>query len=401
MIDFNTHVLERFNAHGPVLQPRMGFSDPARMQAGLEATAASRANTVCTITLDAFTRVNNLEAAQRAIDSESMLNGYPIVNHPPAQTRAMIDQIDARYRLPVQVRHGSPDPLHIFERMVEVGLPTTEGGPISYCLPYSRTPLREAFGHWEKACQVLSGGVDNSHIESFAGCMMGQMCDPVILVALNILEGLFLRSHGIKTLSFSYAQGTSPVQDRAAVTALQQLAAEYFAPGSYHFVGYVFMGFFPRSLGGFCRITGDALAMIRATGVQRVIIKTPVESRRIPRVEENIAALEYCDYCLNTDGVLPQIPFDSQEHGRVLRSAKRLIEGTLAHDSNLSEALLGAFDSSFLSIPYCLHPDNKRGTGTVLTPENYYHGFQGERVENAFSFLAALRQNIRTYDCVL
>ncbi len=401
MIDFNTHVLEQFDARGPVLQPRMGFSDPARMQAGLEATAASGANTVCTITLDAFTRVNNLEAAQRAIDTASMLNGYPIVNHPPAQTRTMLGQIHDRYRLPVQIRHGSPNPLHIFQRMVEIGLATTEGGPISYCLPYSRTPLREAFGHWEKSCQVLAQGVEQSHIESFAGCMMGQMCDPVILVALNILEGLFLRSHGIKTLSFSYAQGTSPVQDRAAVTALQQLAAEYFAPGSYHFVGYVFMGFFPRTLGGFCRITGDALGMIRATGVQRVIIKTPVESRRIPRIEENIAALEYADYCLHTDGVLPDIPFDAQEHARILGAAKRLIEGTLKRDTNLSEAILSAFDSGFLSIPYCLHPDNKRSAGTVLTPQNYYHGFEGERVENAFSFLAALRQNIRTYDGVL
>lgn len=400
MIDFNRHVLERFASHGPVLQPRMGFSCPARMQAGLEATAASRANTVCTITLDAFTRVKDLDAAQRAIDGDAMLNGYPIVNHPAARTRAMLDEIHARYGLPVQIRHGSPDPLHIFQRMVEIGSAATEGGPLSYCLPYSRTPLRAAFGHWERACQVLAGGVEHSHIESFAGCMMGQMCDPAILVALNILEGLFLRAHGIETLSFSYAQGTSPVQDRAAVTALQQLAAEFFAPGSYHFVGYVFMGFFPRTLGGFCRITGDALGMIRATGVQRVIIKTPVESRRIPRVEENIAALEYADYCLRTEGVLPAIPFDGHEHVRIINAAKRLIEGTLARDRNLSEAILSAFDSGFLSIPYCLHPDNKRGAGTVVTEQNYYHGFEGERVENAFSFLAALRHNIRTYDAV-
>ncbi|WP_295484812.1 methylaspartate mutase [uncultured Pseudomonas sp.] len=400
MIDFNAHVLEQFDQHGPVLQPRMGFSDPGLMQSGLEATAASRANTVCTITLDAFTRVNNLEAAQRAIDSASMLNGYPIVNHPPAKTRAMLDQISTRYHLPVQIRHGSPDPLHIFERMVEIGLAATEGGPISYCLPYSRTPLREAFGHWEKACRVLSAGGEHSHVESFAGCMMGQMCDPVILVALNILEGLFLRAHGIKTLSFSYAQGTSPVQDRAAVTALQQLASEYFAAGSYHVVGYVFMGFFPRTLGGFCRITGDALGMIRSTGVQRVIIKTPVESRRIPRIEENIAALEYASYCLHTEGVLPQVPFDAQEYARILDASRQLIEGTLARDTHLSEAILSAFDSGFLSIPYCLHPDNKRGAGTVLTADNYYVSFVGDRVENAFSFLAALRQNIQHYDGV-
>lgn len=398
MQDFNAYVLGHFDARGPVLQPRLGFSSLERMQRGLEATAASRAHTVCTITLDAFTRVNDLKAAQKAIDSGAMLNGYPIVNHPVADTRAMLATIEARYATPVQVRHGSPDPVHIFQRMTEVGLSATEGGPVSYCLPYSRTPLRAAFGHWQKACRILAAGVPNSHIESFAGCMMGQMCDPAILVALNVLEGLFLRQHGIATLAFSYAQGTSPLQDLAALSALQTLVGERFAPGSYHFVAYVFMGFFPRTLGGFCRITQDALSVVRAAGVQRVIVKTPVESRRIPRVEENIAALEYADYCLRAQHTLKPIPFDQQEYRRILDKAGALINGTLALDSDICEAILAAFDSGLLSIPYCLHPDNKRGAGTVLDANNYYMGFEGARVENAFSFLSALRQNIITYD---
>ncbi|TBU77360.1 methylaspartate mutase [Phytopseudomonas daroniae] len=401
MHDFNAYVLDRYALSGPVLQPRMGFSSRSRMQAGLKATAGSHANTVCTITLDAFTRVNDLDAAQRAIDNGAMLNGYPIVNHPVAETREMLGRIRDIYNVPVQIRHGSPDPVHIFRRMTEVGLAATEGGPVSYCLPYSRTPLRDAFSHWRSACEVLSQGVEHSHIESFAGCMMGQMCDPAVLVALNVLEGLFLREHGISTLSFSYAQGISPMQDLAALSALKKLVGERFTPGSYHFVAYVFMGFFPRTIGGFCRIMQDALSVVRAAGVHRVIVKTPVESRRIPRIEENIAALEYAEYCLRTGGVLSEVPFDYDEHNRILDKATKLISGTLVLDSNISEAILSAFDCGLLSIPYCLHPDNKRGSGTVLTPNNYYLGFQGGQVENAFSFLSALRQNIRTYDIVI
>lgn len=398
MFDFNSHVLDRYDAHGPILQPRLGFSSPELMLAGLEATAACRANTVCTITLDAFTRVNDLDAAQLAIEDGVILNGYPLVNHSVEQTHEMLERTHGRYGVPVQIRHGSPNPVHIFQRMTEIGISATEGGPVSYCLPYSRTPLRAAFGHWANACLVLSRGVPHSHIESFAGCMMGQMCDPAILVALNILEGIFLRQHGISTLSFSYAQGISPVQDRAAVLALQQLAALHFTPGTYHFVGYVFMGLFPRTLGGFCRITEDALAVVRATGMQRVIIKTPVESRRIPKISENIASLEYADYCLRARNALPDVPFDQKEYARILRAAERMIAETLAQDTDISEAILSAFDCGLISIPYCLHPDNYRDSGTVLTEKRYYQAFEGGRVENAYSFLSSLRQNIAHYD---
>ena len=401
MFDFNAHVLGQFDSHGPLLQPRLGFSSQAKMEAGLIATAASSANTIGTITLDAFTRVNDLAAAQEAIDDDTPLNVYPIVNHPADDTREMIKRVQTKHQMPVQIRHGSPNPVHIFQRMAELGLSATEGGPVSYCLPYSRLPLREAFEFWREACQHLAKGSEYSHIESFAGCMMGQMCDPAVLIAINILEGLFLRQNGIATLSFSYAQGTSPVQDRAAVNALQQLAANYFTDASYHFVAYVFMGFFPRTLGGFCRITNDALSVVQATGIQRVILKTPVESRRIPLIDENVAALEYADYALNNKGILNTPDFDSEECERITRVASQLVETTLALDTDISEAILNAFSSGLLSIPYCLHPDNRRNSGTVVTAENYYHLFKGEKVENAFSFLSALGHNIRTYDQII
>ena len=44
----------------------------------------------------------------------------------------------------IQVRHGTAKPEKIFKRLVQCNLFVTEGGPVSYCLPYSRTPLEEA-----------------------------------------------------------------------------------------------------------------------------------------------------------------------------------------------------------------------------------------------------------------
>ncbi|MGO4428635.1 methylaspartate mutase, partial [Streptomyces sp. MCAF7] len=60
MVDFGAFV-RAGAAHGRlVVQPRMGFSDPAAMRAGLAATRGAAARTVGTITVDAHTRVGRL-----------------------------------------------------------------------------------------------------------------------------------------------------------------------------------------------------------------------------------------------------------------------------------------------------------------------------------------------------
>ncbi len=398
MLDFNKHVLQNAKRFGPVVQPRMGFSDPDLMLQGLHATAKAKANTVCTITLDAFTRVNDLTSVQDAITQGSALNGYPIVNHSVETTCNMLCDIEQSYDLPVQIRHGSPDPSHIFKRMGEIGIGATEGGPISYCLPYSRTPLEKAVKDWASASRILADSIEHSHVESFAGCMMGQMCDPVTLIALNILEGLFLKQNGIASVSFSYAQGISPIQDLAAITALKHLAAEFFEPLNYHIVQYVFMGFFPKSIGGFCRISEDALNVTKQAGIQRVIVKTPVESKRIPMISENVAAMEFAGHFLHHNQEKQLIPFDQDEHDRVYTQALELIEKVLKLAPDLSQALLLAFSSGLISIPYCLHPDNKRTAKVTLTEDSYYLGHKNSELESSFSFLTNLRKNIDRYD---
>lgn len=192
-----------------VVQPRMGFSDPARMRAGLGATKAANATTVGTLTLDSFTRVGDFATADRALRERRPLNGYPIVNFPTATTEAMLAGIRDRH-FPVQVRHGSSLPGRIIDALIEAGLDATEGGPISYCLPYSRTPIGQSVQAWQEACEKLATlrerGVE-PHLESFGGCMLGQLCPPSLLIAITVLEGLFFRRHGLRSISLSYAQG--------------------------------------------------------------------------------------------------------------------------------------------------------------------------------------------------
>lgn len=109
---FGAFVARAHAAGRLVVQPRMGFADPARMRAGLAATGRVRATTVGTLTLDSYTRLNELAAARRALADGNALNGYPIVAHGPAVTRKVLDGIQGEH-FPVQVRHGSAQPQHI------------------------------------------------------------------------------------------------------------------------------------------------------------------------------------------------------------------------------------------------------------------------------------------------
>ncbi|TMR91930.1 hypothetical protein EJK15_47495, partial [Nonomuraea basaltis] len=138
-----------------VVQPRMGFGDVATMRAGLLATKRARAATAGTITVDSYTRVGDLDSAAAALASGAALNGYPLVSHGVAANRELLRGVrDATF--PVQVRHGSANPGKIFEALLDVGLDATEGGPVSYCLPYSRIPLNQAVDHWARGCELLA-----------------------------------------------------------------------------------------------------------------------------------------------------------------------------------------------------------------------------------------------------
>lgn len=60
----------------------MGFSDFHLMRVGLTRVMnANACSTVGTITLDSYTRVNDLVNAQKALDAGLALNGFPIINY--------------------------------------------------------------------------------------------------------------------------------------------------------------------------------------------------------------------------------------------------------------------------------------------------------------------------------
>ncbi|GAA3902808.1 methylaspartate mutase [Streptomyces gulbargensis] len=342
-----------------VVQPRMGFGDPGLMRSGLARTRAATAHTAGTLTVDSYTRVGDLAAARAAVADGARLNGYPIAAHSARTTRAVLDHLHGA-DFPVQVRHGSARPEAIVRALTAAGLDATEGGPVSYCLPYGRTPLRESVAAWVRACDLLVTGARpgaTPHLESFGGCLLGQLCPPSLLVATSVLECLFFVRHGLRSVSLSYAQQTHPGQDEEALRALDRLAAEFLPAGvDRHVVLYTYMGVHPRTERGATRLLEASARLAVRAGAGRLIVKTAAEAHRIPTVDENVRALETAAAAAALAGA-PAAPVDAAD-SEVYQEARALVEAVLGLHPDLSRALPAAFERGLLDVPFCLHPDN-------------------------------------------
>jgi methylaspartate mutase epsilon subunit len=356
-----------------VVQPRMGFDDPAIMAAGLLATRKARAETVGTLTLDSYTRTRDYTGLSQALAANVPLNGYPLATIDPQVTRDLLRPVLSA-EFPVQVRHGSPDPRDIVDAMLAVGLTATEGGPVSYSLPYGRTPIADALVAWREACRRLADvgehGEQAAHLESFGGCVLGQLCPPSLLVAISVLEAVFFTECGITDVSLSYAQQANAAQDEEALYALRQLALEFLPSHlTWHIVLYSYMGVFPRTPEGAALLVERSAELAARTGTERLIVKTAAEAYRIPSIEDNVVALEAADRAaaMTVRAAAPDHARPSQTYAE----AKALITATLNLRGDAGSSLVAAFERGYLDVPFCLHPDNLGATQSYLGPDGW------------------------------
>jgi methylaspartate mutase epsilon subunit len=195
------------------------------------------------------------------------------------------------------------------------------------------------------------------HLETFGGCLLGQLCPPALLVAVSVIEGLFFRQSGITSISLSYAQQTSQQQDELALQALHSLACELLPVGTeWHIVVYTYMGLYPLTRRGALRLLAESADLAARSGAARIVVKTAVEAHRIPSIDENVQAIEAAADAAAHAGRTPVPP--AQADNPVYVQAKALVDVVLDLDADAGEGLVRAIELGWLDVPYCLHPDN-------------------------------------------
>lgn len=204
-------------------------------------------------TIDAYTRQNRYEEAQRGIDKsqaagQSLLNGFPAVNHGIKKCKMLVESLEK----PVEVRHGTPDARLLAEITLAAGFSSFEGGGISYNIPYTKkVPLEKSIAYWQYIDR-LSGYYEDEGVsinrEPF-GPLSGTLVPPFISHSIAIIEGLLALEQGVRSITLGYGQAGNLIQDVAAIISLRELADEYFHQSGYD--DYALSTVFHQWMGGF------------------------------------------------------------------------------------------------------------------------------------------------------
>lgn len=259
-------------------------------------------------TIDSYTRQNRYNECESGIRESkeagrSMLNGFPAVNHGVAGCRRVFEAVN----LPLQARHGTPDARLLTEIIHASGWTSNEGGGISYNIPYAKSvSLEKTITDW-MYCDRVAGIYEEMGIkinrEPF-GPLTGTLVPPSISNAVAIIEGLLAAEQGVKNITLGYGQCGNLVQDVAAISALVELAQDYFEMHGFDDIElttvlHQWMGGFPADESkAFGVISGGSVTAALA-GATKVIVKTPHEAIGIPTKEANAMGIKATKQTLN------------------------------------------------------------------------------------------------------
>jgi len=331
-----SNVLSAANAQGQtLLQPRAGVAllrEHIELMQGLTPHCD-----VLPSTIDAYTRLNRYEDAQKGIERS-------------------VDK-------PIQVRHGTPDARLLGEITLSAGFSSYEGGGISYNIPYAKSvSLEKSIRDWQY-CDRLIGRYEEEGVrinrEPF-GPLTGTLVPPFVSHVVAITEGLLALEQGAKCLTLGYGQAGNLIQDVAAIRALRNLAHHYFQKAG--FQDYALSTVFHQWMGGFPEDEAQATAVIclgalaaRMAKVTKIIVKTPHEAAGVPTLDANIAGLRATRQMVNmiSDQTRPDSE-DIIEEAAIIEAEVHAVMANLyaLGSGDLATGVIAAFGNGQFDIPF-------------------------------------------------
>ncbi|AEG59202.1 methylaspartate mutase subunit E [Desulforamulus ruminis] len=315
-------------------------------------------------TIDSYTRQNRYNEAQVGIEESrsvgrSMLNGFPAVNHGVTACRQVVESV----KLPLQVRHGTPDARLLAEITLAGGFTAYEGGGISYNIPYAKeVPLERSIRDWQYVDRLVGyyeeQGVSINR-EPF-GPLTGTLVPPCISHSIAIVEALLAAEQGVKSLTLGYGQCGNLLQDVAAVRSLEELAGEYLSRFGYNnavitTVFHQWMGGFPQDESKAFGVIGWGAATAVLAKATKVIVKTPHEALGIPTKEANAAGIRTTKQVLNMlkDQPLVESKELMEEKDLIKAETRAILEKILEFgEGDVAQGIIRAFQAGTIDVPF-------------------------------------------------
>jgi methylaspartate mutase epsilon subunit len=358
------HVISRRQAHAyaPLLQPRTGVAHVEDEIAILQLLEANGMD-VSSIQLDAASRKNMYaqaaEGVRRSEHGTSFLNGYPVPVHGVSGVRRILEGTIT----PFQIRAGSPDHRLVYEIALAGGASSLEGGFICYLFPYDKSTSPVAnLANW-KYVDKLTGMYRQRHgvtvNREYFGPLTTSLIEPSIPICINIIQAVLSAKSGCGCISVGVAEQGNRAQDIAAIRVIDLLTRRYLAKYGHHgttvsTVYHHYMAAFPAEPEKARQVILNSSTTGTLARASRFLIKTPVESYRIPAKEDNAHALNLTkegvywasDVAPDHEAVQREMYILEKEIVAMLTAVERLGQGSLARGA------IRAFQEGILDIPF-------------------------------------------------
>lgn len=360
---FSAKLLKAKNENRTLIQPRAGvplIENHIKLMQYLQNEGEAD---LLPTTIDSYTRLNRYEEAENGIresakQNMAMLNGFPAVNHGVAGCRRVTEAV----KIPIQVRHGTPDARLLAEITLAGGFTSYEGGGLSYNIPYAKSvPLDRSIADWMYVDRLI-GLYEEMGIrinrEPF-GPLTGTLVPPFMSHAVAIIEALLAAEQGVKSITVGYGQLGNLVQDVAAIRTLEALTNEYLE--KYGYTGCEVTTVFHQWMGGFPQDEAKAFGVISwgsaaaaISHATKVIVKTPHEAMGVPTMEANAQGLRCTKQLISMlrDQYLPENVLKTEME--VICAETRAIVDKVFElgEGDIAVGAVRAFQAGVLDVPF-------------------------------------------------
>ncbi len=360
---FSAKLLKAKNENRTLIQPRAGvplIENHIKLMQYLQNEGEAD---LLPTTIDSYTRLNRYEEAENGIresakQNMAMLNGFPAVNHGVAGCRRVTEAV----KIPIQVRHGTPDARLLAEITLAGGFTSYEGGGLSYNIPYAKSvPLDRSIADWMYVDRLI-GLYEEMGIrinrEPF-GPLTGTLVPPFMSHAVAIIEALLAAEQGVKSITVGYGQLGNLVQDVAAIRTLEALTNEYLE--KYGYTGCEVTTVFHQWMGGFPQDEAKAFGVISwgsaaaaISHATKVIVKTPHEAMGVPTMEANAQGLRCTKQLISMlrDQFLPENVLKTEME--VISAETRAIVDKVFElgEGDIAVGAVRAFQAGVLDVPF-------------------------------------------------
>ncbi|WP_019031052.1 cobalamin-dependent protein [Salinispora arenicola] len=348
-----------------LIHPRTGvsgFQEQIDLFDALQTTGAE----VLSFQIDSLTRNNQheqvellLKESSARLDSFHGLNGFPLINHGVTASRHITSLFSGT---PFQVRHSTRDPRLLAEIAYASGITAYEGGALTYNLPYYRNySPRESVQRWRYVDQLT--GLYHRRFDlvidrEFFGVLTATMIPACVAASSCVLEALLAAEAGVKSVSLGYAEQGNRAQDIGAIRALRRVGRHYLDRQGHEdvvvfAVFHQFMAAFPADQEKARALLHGSAFTARLSGASRLMLKTMVESSRIPSAQQNVDSLVLVRSALDAQEAPLMPPEAANEEELIVRETCAIIDAVLALDAaDLGEKVATAVDRGIFDVPF-------------------------------------------------